>query len=635
VKYRPSLVINVLIPTIILIVIIHLFLFYQSYNYYKKIIITQKKSQVDHTLKELADRLDSIKQNIEIFGKTISETYDLFHPSKRNLIDLLKKYLLFPGISGVGFITPQGSNELSVYIWQQDGKIKTNNLAVWYKRNNLNYTDRLWYKIPYETGKPYFSKPSPNDAGAKKFSSTYSIPMFNKDAKFIGVITLDLLLNWVDEIFAQLTAQENIDYTFVSKNYSLISKKGNFLVQDDKKYLNSEYKECINKTIIKIDKSKNLKDKFDNGKDDFTLNNSFPKERISVKVSTVFNGKAYLFVFLNENVILSVLKEAICYQALTFCICSIIVFICLYFLLVLCLNPIKKITNCIKNIARQDFNTDYRVKPVTREIEILNRSIRIMQLRLKHYFDNIADNTRLNTEMEFAKHIQESLIPEISSKKQDIDMHWILFPAEEVGGDFCNYVTFDDGYLFISIGDVTGKGIPAAFYTTVMITMEKLMTKIYMPLSDMVKIINSEIIKFNKSELFISYLTCSIHMETGDCSYVNAGHLPALILKSDGQIIKTKKGKGTFLGIFEHIEYNEEKIKLDKNDIILIYTDGITEAVNENNELFGEKKLIMLLEKCHNLTSKEIIDKIYSDVIIFRGATPQSDDICMLCYRQK
>ena len=452
--------------------------------------------------------------------------------------------------------------------------------------------------------------------------------MYNRNSKFIGVITLDLMLTWIDEIFAVLTAKENI-------NYSFISKKGDFLVKKDKDYMNSAHVECIREIVKEISESKKIKEEFENKNDtDFILDKFFPKEKIFVRVSTVFNGQAYLFVFFNENKALAVLKEAMFYQAVIVTTSFIIIFICLYFLLIFCLTPIRKITSSVKNIARGDFETDFRVKSITKEIVILNRAIRIMQLRLKHYFDKVTDNTRLKTEMEFAKRIQENLIPEYS-KKKGLDVHWILFPAEEVGGDFCNYIYFETGTVYMSIGDVTGKGIPAALYTAVMITMEKLLTKISIPLQKMVKIINSEIIKFNRSELYVSYFNTVINTKTGTCKYVNAGHLPVLILKSDGHVIKTKRGTGTFLGIFDTIKFNKEKIQLGKGDTLLCYTDGVTEAVNENNKLFGEMRLIKLLESCHDLTSKEVIDKIYKEVVAFRGLAAQSDDICMICYRQK
>ena len=452
---------------------------------------------------------------------------------------------------------------------------------------------------------------------------TYSYPHIDKDGKFRGVFVFDLFLKELTDDLNEYIKYNNIDVSMFFPEEKE-SQKIKFIRNTDISLL-SKQKQL--KLLIRLINKNNGTYHFDkvDAKDGI----------VGIAIS-VFDGKAYVMVTFNKNIIISGLKN-ILYRELFFLILVLfIAFILLYIVLRYSFKPIEKISRNVIRISKGEFDANISVKSSAIEIIRLNEAIRKMQIQLKHYVAKMKKSAELNTELKIAADIQKSVIPKpVSTIKRypNIDVFQLLKPAKEASGDFYDYYMLNDENLFLSIGDVTGKGVPASLFTVMMISMEKMYKSIHISMPETLKLVNKEIIKMNDLNIFISYFCMVVNLKTGKARYANAGHDSPLISKKDGSTISLKQGKGTFLGIFENIEYSEEHYQFEDGDSLLMYTDGITEAMNDKSELFGKERTKNTLSLNYDKNAENIVNSIINEINDFTENTPQSDDICAVCLK--
>ena len=254
------------------------------------------------------------------------------------------------------------------------------------------------------------------------------------------------------------------------------------------------------------------------------------------------------------------------------------------------------------------------------------------------YIENITSITsekeRISTELNIAKVIQESSIPNTFPafpNRLDFDIYANMTPAKEVGGDFYNFYLIDDENLAIVIADVSGKGIPAALFMMVtnILINERLLTG--NSVKDALTIINKRIFAHNVANMFVTVWLGKLNLKTGVLTYTNAGHNDPIICKNNSNFELLKSPHNLVVGAMGDVIYSEQKVKLNKGDKLFLYTDGINEAINTKNELYGINNLIKTLNDNKNMSCQTIIDNVKKSVFTFAGEAPQFDDMTMLC----
>jgi len=237
----------------------------------------------------------------------------------------------------------------------------------------------------------------------------------------------------------------------------------------------------------------------------------------------------------------------------------------------------------------------------------------------------------IREEIKVARTIQQRLLPQTSLDLKGCEALGMNYPARDVGGDYFDIVKLSDDKVFLSLGDVSGKGVPAAILmaNAQAVLRSQLFEITEVPLSKLARSLNHLICQFTGPEQFITALFGLYDCSKKTLNYINAGHEPPLIVRSDGRI-ETESQSDLVLGVMEDIPFNENSVTLNHGDMFIVFTDGITEAFNENDEQFGIVKLKNILK---NLTS-ESADKVGKAVLeaiqTHRGAGPQTDDITML-----
>ena len=272
------------------------------------------------------------------------------------------------------------------------------------------------------------------------------------------------------------------------------------------------------------------------------------------------------------------------------------------------------------------------------EIEALARSFEKLHLDLTDY---IAENTRITAEKErigaelnVATQIQADMLPSIFPPfpdRSEFDLFASMDPAKEVGGDFYDFFLIDDDHLALVLADVSGKGVPAALFMVIAKTLIKNHAQIgeYSPAKVLMQA-NEQLCEGNEAELFVTVWLAIIEISTGKGLAANAGHEHPALRHAGGEFELVKYRHSPAVATMDGVRFKEHEFQLLPGDTIFVYTDGVPEATNANDELFGEERLLSALNEKPDAMPKELLQNVRRAVDQFVGDAPQFDDLTML-----
>ncbi len=241
-----------------------------------------------------------------------------------------------------------------------------------------------------------------------------------------------------------------------------------------------------------------------------------------------------------------------------------------------------------------------------------------------------AERERLSRELEIAHSIQESFLPDRAPIIKGFDLAAKSIPALFVGGDFYDFIPLGDGRFGLVIADVSGKGVSAALFMALSRTLVRASTADEPSPAVAIKQANRLICEDSKTSMFVTLFYAILDANKKTLTYVNAGHNPPVFLRGNDHSITLLKAEGIALGVIEDIELETVEIPLHEDDLLVLYTDGVTEAENADDELYGEERLETVLTTIQGKTAAGIITSIIEDISAFAGDNPQSDDITLL-----
>lgn len=360
---------------------------------------------------------------------------------------------------------------------------------------------------------------------------------------------------------------------------------------------------------------------------------------------TVLNGEgAYCQVLPAEGYcIMSVLpaEEALRTRNIALYVNSfmeILIFGILFFILYMIIkqivvSQIKSVNRSLKKITGGDLSEKVDVRS-SREFEYLSDDINSTVDTLKDYIAQAS--ARIDQELEVARNIQKSALPNTDkaySDRTDFEICATMEAAKEVGGDFYDFYMTEDEILNFVIADVSGKGIPAAMFMMRAKTELQGLTEAGYPLDVVFTEGNNVLCEGNDAGMFVTAWQGNIDLENGSIRFANAGHNPPLIQREDGTFEYLKSKAGFILAGMEDVPYRVQEEKLTPGSVIFLYTDGVTEATNEHNELYGEKRLLRVLNAGGFEDMKDLCSRVKADVDDFVGEAPQFDDITMVALK--
>jgi serine phosphatase RsbU (regulator of sigma subunit) len=244
----------------------------------------------------------------------------------------------------------------------------------------------------------------------------------------------------------------------------------------------------------------------------------------------------------------------------------------------------------------------------------------------------------LRRELDIARSIQQSILPRVFPpfpQRTDIDVFAAMLPAREVGGDFYDFFLIDDAHLGVVIGDVSGKGVPAALFMAVSRTVVKSIAVAGTSPAECLRRANALLCLDNSAEMFVTIFYAVVDLRSGDVEYGNGGHNPPYLLRRDGSVEMLERTGGTVLGVLEDLHYVSKRARLAPGDALFLYTDGVTEAMDCNAALFSDQRLRSALERCAQGTPEAIIGSVIAAVEHYSESVAQSDDITVLAVRYR
>ena len=320
-----------------------------------------------------------------------------------------------------------------------------------------------------------------------------------------------------------------------------------------------------------------------------------------------------------------------------------LLFIALYaFLLYMgIIRPILFVTYETSHLAEHHGELTGLLKKIRHRNEIgkLANSVEKMSRDMNKYIEDLthatAEKERLGAELNVAKQIQAEMLPRVFPPYKDhpeIELYASMTPAKEVGGDFYDFYMLDDDHFAMVVGDVSGKGVPAALFMVITKTLLKDTAAHEHNPAKVFEHVNTILCESNESGLFVTCWMGILTISTGELNFANAGH-NAPVLENNGKIEYLSTKPNLMLAAMDGLPYTNNTIKLNKGDRLFIYTDGITEATNDYDELYGEDRLLSVLKSVQGTgkTSRDILDIVRNDLNDFVLEASQFDDITMLC----
>jgi len=299
-------------------------------------------------------------------------------------------------------------------------------------------------------------------------------------------------------------------------------------------------------------------------------------------------------------------------------------------------EPLSEVTAELKQFSNIDGNNE---TDSLDEIKLVSESLNFMKLWYKKNQIRESQEEKINNirtqDLLQAAEIQRSLIRtdfSTVSKNKKIDLFAIYKPARIVSGDLFDYFFIDDEHLVFTMGDVSGKGVPAAFFMIVAQTIIKNCDS-FKSAKAVVKITNKKLHTTNKHQFFLTLFLGILNTKTGVLNFCNAAHTPTYIQKLNGEIVELTHSHGLPLGLYANKEYTDSEITLEKGDSIVLYTDGITDLQDENKVHFGNKRFIENLQNLVGCKPKNMVNRVEKSLDIFRGKATQIDDITLMCIK--
>lgn len=486
---------------------------------------------------------------------------------------------------------------------------------------DYDYLTMDWFQIPKLLGKPYWSDPSyDND----RLIASYSRPLYRHDGSFLGVIKADIDLDWLTDMIQSVRPYDNSYTILAGRNGSYISHIDSRKIMSETVFTESleagdtkavkaiQHMMSGQKGILKA-RRKGFKGfivygPLSNGWTGAlvcTLKDVFSRAKRMSTISFLIAVMGLLLLYLNDRKIIE--RQA---------------------------QPITELAYSALNISQGKFKA--RIPEVKSEDELrhLHDSLRYLESSIDQYITELrtttASNERYESELNVASTIQMQMLPNNFPKFGDIDLYATLHPAKEVGGDLYDFF-LEGRELYFAVGDVSGKGVPAALYMAITRSSFRFIAKMGFSPESIVSRLNDAFCDGNDSGMFVTLFAGSINIDTLEMKFCNAGHNPILIVNPDGSTRYFHAKPNLAAGLFKEFPYQGESLQLEKGTRLLIYTDGVSEAENQSKELYGEDRLEQFAQNSNPQdSSEEFINGLTASIKAFTLNNPQNDDITIM-----
>jgi sigma-B regulation protein RsbU (phosphoserine phosphatase) len=498
-------------------------------------------------------------------------------------------------------------------------------------RSDLAYLTEDWFHLPRLLAADTWTEPYRGANGL--LMVTYSAPIHVASAegqRFAGVIKADVELDWLDQVIADLPVGQRGYGSLITRNGTYISHPLREIVESETVFSIAEGRQ--DKALREIGQ------RMTSGDSGLVPWVSWAHGDPSWLAWAPVDNAYWTMVTVVSKAELRAILHRLTQQSALVGLAGLSLLVLAVWLLARSITrPVRALGDaaCALSAGRLDATLpDPRGQD---EVAQVTRAFATMRDNLKRYIADLAETTaareRMNGELRIAHDIQMDLVPKTFPafpNRDDIDLYAVMEPAREVGGDFYDFFMLDADRLVVAIGDVSGKGVPAALFMAVTRSFLRAAFRADDdPAAALVRV-NDDLAERNESCMFVTLFCAVIRLGDGQVEYANAGHNPPLVVDSTGVLRWIDSPFGTAAGAMPGSPYATGRFQLEPDALLLLYTDGVTEAMDRENRLYGNARLAEQLEASRALACRETLAYLLGDIRVFADGAEQSDDITML-----
>ena len=601
---------------------------YSARRYVRNESIKRAQSALDNTILRINGVLKSVEITVHNMSWLINENLD--KPEK--LYEITKHivesndFISGSAIAFEPYYYDKFGRFFSPYSFREGDDIKSIQLGG--EQYDYHYMD--WYQIPKLLNEPYWSEPYYDEGGGEIIMTTYSYPIYDKDGAMIAMFTADLSLEW-------FTEQVNNIKPYPNAYNIMIGRGGTYLVHKNKDNI-------LNETIYTAARLNEDHDLWDTahemvkGKQGMVeyerQNTRFYLFYAPVKATGWSVGVACLHSDIFSGVE-SVRKLSYLLGFIGLLLMTLICFIVVRRMS----KPLTEIADAAIDIAQGNLTTELPKIGGHDEMRKLSDSFSHMQNSLINYIKELKSTTankeRIESELRIARSIQLGMVPKVFPpfpEREDVDIFARVIPAREVGGDLYDFFIEDEKLYFI-IGDVSGKGVPASLVMAVTCRLFRTVASYVKTAEGIVETLNNALSESNDSNMFCTAFVGILDLKSGFLQYCNAGHNPPVIINTDGDAVALKVIQNIAMGVWSGFTYKGESCHIDRGSTLFMYTDGVSEAESVSKSLYGEERLVGLLQNQEMQSPRAITENVLGDIRKYTTGAIQNDDITILCCR--
>jgi sigma-B regulation protein RsbU (phosphoserine phosphatase) len=609
-----------------------------AYNYYfsREAVLGYVKENAGNLTQATVNRMESVLNGVQKAPRQLALWLEQNPHREEDLLKNIRTLLLSnPEIFGSAIAFEPGAFQPRKFFYapysyrEKDQAIKT----VFLGAADYQYFLRDWYQIPRELNQAAWSEPYYDEGGGNIVMATYAVPFNRRDQGekvFGGVVTADLSLAWLQEIVGAVKIYKT-GYAF------LISHNGVFVTHPRKDWILRE--SLFSQAEARGDKNlREIGRAMIRGEQGFVPTRELVSGKKSwLAYAPLVSSGWSLGVVIPEEELLAGIRQLNREVLLIGIVGGILLVIAISLVAGTITKPLRFLALKTKEIAQGNLDSYLPESGSRDEIGQLARSFGEMRLALKGYIQHLAEVTaakeRIESELKIAHTIQQSFLPRHfppPGADSPFDLHALLEPAKEVGGDFYDFSILDEDHLYLAVGDVSDKGVPAALLMAVTKTLLKSLAGPGSDPADILQRVNQEISRDNTADMFVTVFLGILNTSSGRFIYSNAGHLPPVRIRSARAPEWLPIPKGFVLGGLENARYLSQEVILEPGDRLVLYTDGVTEAMNREGALYAGGRLLSAVREAAADSAAALVAALQDSVQSFVQDNPQSDDITLM-----
>lgn len=459
---------------------------------------------------------------------------------------------------------------------------------------------------------------------------SYIMPVYSPETKEIaGIVSCQISLNQLKKLLSEIKIGEK-GYAFI------IDKAGNYLTHPRNDWILN--KNLFEKPSVNFPGNiKEIESKIKNGGRGAVhgISQYLTNQKAWFYYAPISNSNWMVIIVFPEKELFREIDYGFQKIILVSGIGILILFLLNIYIFKKILDPLIRITHAIQrfsSIPGKDRKSKNEIKMLAESLEDWQAKYGIL---INDQTKTASDKLKFEKDLKSAREIQLNIVPSGKPAFPDhpeIDLYAILKPAEIIGGDLYDYFFIDKTHLLIAIGDVSGKGIPASLFMAIASTLIKANAKI-LSAKGIVSQVNNELGERNSNQYFVTLFLGILDIRSGIMDYCNAAHNYPYILHTDGTYHTLSKSHGLPLGIYKDKVYNSSTIELQFGDTMILYTDGVINSSDTNNQHYGIEKLERNIQNLNDLTSEEVVTRLLKSIIIYEGEYRQADDISIMALK--